>query len=544
MSNGRPARSTRNSAVNYSLDGHTAGGRENASSISPVKTHTVTKIKFNVKGSNHGSDGANLVNGAGDDGDDKREDGARRYSTRRRTSAGSSVDTQQQSRRPSSGQHQGDSRAPPIRSTRSTRHSAGSASEHALLANMFEDTNGMGQNQAQLQAQMDASNREEDDAEGEPDDDAGQEQPKNESEDGEFDQASSPPIQIHKTRGGRTVRTKSLRESPDPEEDDFENSISQDDFDDDITPKTRSKAGNRTRNSLGGFVDHDEDENASEDSNGRPKRRLRPRAPPAGSRKGSRPVSRRRVKDDDYEQDDDEEDDDELGELLDGREETPALSDHSSDVIGVNGENGRSTRSRAKKAGGNRRRLGISTDSEEQEDQPIKTRLRERTNKVNYYMLPPSAALEESARNSNKQRRLGATASQSNGGFLMDMTRGLNALADPNMPNMPDSDSDDDPPDYIKDFRKEAFNNMNTMALANGGVGRGKKNAAGGGSGQGGVGPSTATVAAGTVGRFNPEAGELNFRLLLKRAVCRLFLCLIRSSCRCRPVGSRLERDL
>lgn len=58
---------------------------------------------------------------------------------------------------------------------------------------------------------------------------------------------------------------------------------------------------------------------------------------------------------------------------------------------------------------------------------------------------------------------------------------------------------DDDAPDHVKALRTKA---SSTMALANGGVNRGKK------GGAPAVGPSTATSSAGTVGRYNKDAGK------------------------------------
>jgi hypothetical protein len=75
---------------------------------------------------------------------------------------------------------------------------------------------------------------------------------------------------------------------------------------------------------------------------------------------------------------------------------------------------------------------------------------------------------------------------------------------------------DDNAPDYIKEFRKEA---SSTVALANGSVNRGKKSHTA-------VGPSAATVAAGTVGRFNPEAGVSLFVSSIMIALLK-YLCFL-----------------
>jgi hypothetical protein len=93
-------------------------------------------------------------------------------------------------------------------------------------------------------------------------------------------------------------------------------------------------------------------------------------------------------------------------------------------------------RARPKKSKGRKVKAVYSSDDE----MPAGRQLRERP-KVNY-ALPALLPEENSARKRPRDGGGNLTGpTQHYGGFLMDMTRGVGALADPNMPNMPDSDS-------------------------------------------------------------------------------------------------------
>jgi len=232
------------------------------------------------------------------------------------------------------------------------------------------------------------------------------------------------------TRGGRNVVKKQIIESDseqEPNEDDFEDSISPDPE----RPSNR-KSTRISRKPLNGFVEPD-DGDLSEDSNGRRKKASSSsnahRRSTRNLRNQSKPP-KKQVKDDDYEAHSDDEDElaDELAEL---RDDTPQFTDHSSDVIPATARPSRG------KANGRGRKTLQSTDDE----QPTR-KLRERTNRPNYGFLPlPPDELPGRSRAGPSGTSGFNAGSQSNGGFLMDMTRGAGALADPNMPNMPDSDS-------------------------------------------------------------------------------------------------------
>lgn len=199
------------------------------------------------------------------------------------------------------------------------------------------------------------------------------------------------------------MRKPVIERSDDEDEDDFENSITPDP---DARPASRPRrSGRRGANDLNGFVAPDNE------------------AGPSRTRKAPKPP-KKRTKDDDYEMHSDDDLDEELADL---RASTPQFTDHSSDVIPA------TARTRGKKANGRGRKALHSTDDE----QPTR-KLRERTTRPNYGML--GLPLDDHLGRSRAGPSRSNGNSQANG-FLMDMTRGLGALADPNMPNMPDSDS-------------------------------------------------------------------------------------------------------
>lgn len=146
--------------------------------------------------------------------------------------------------------------------------------------------------------------------------------------------------------------------------------------------------------------------------------------------------------------------------------------------------------------------LNDADSEEEVEETPKKRNLRTRAGKLPNYNLAMMA--EESytggpggGASKSRPKNAASRAVDQYGGFMMDMTRGMGAV-DPtaNFSNLPDSDSDEDVPGFVSDLRKEA---ATVLELAAGGPKKGKE-------AQGG--PHTATVAAGTVGRYDPEAGE------------------------------------
>ena len=219
-----------------------------------------------------------------------------------------------------------------------------------------------------------------------------------------------------------TKKVKSFAESGTEDSDGFENSIEVDD-------PTEASATRRSQRASTRAMRGGDEEDRSESSNGRRKAKPRSRAPIPASRKSTR-LTRRRSQDEDYE---DDAEDDELDKEVAALHETtpePVFSDHSSDNVGAR------TTTRGKKNNGRRRNIAHSTD----DDQPIKRKLRERTNKVNYMIPLPLEEVPGRNRSGGGGSNL-AGPSQHYGGFLMDMTRGAGALADPNMPNMPDSDS-------------------------------------------------------------------------------------------------------
>ncbi|KAJ9097629.1 hypothetical protein QFC21_004665 [Naganishia friedmannii] len=388
-------------------------------------------------------------------------------------------------------------------------------------------------------------------------------EPEEEDAQGEYEDDFPLPEPVpYTTRSGRATRKTVIQETP-SEEDDFENTIAPeepdlrrsslqqplvhlaDDSEESDVP--RRKTGRRVTASSNngasnGFIEDDAPE--EEDENGNPvRRRLRSRgarnhAPTTTTSKlrdtghtasrhdtaqdrATRAAMRnaKKRKDDDFVIDDDNSENssgvNELqAELLD-------LGETSDD----NAHDGRGVRARGTNggAGKNRRGGGRSRHDSEVEvegSQPAERTLRKRK-EVNYYVPPPDAVMDPRRTSLGgpgggggdrgtsgygampaRRKTQGASALPNNG-WLADLSVGTGALNGGDVGGMmPDSDSEDDAPGFVKDLRNQAKADLANMALAQGGSGN--KNDSSGAT----AASTAATVTAGAIGRYDPEAAR------------------------------------
>ncbi|KAJ9123951.1 hypothetical protein QFC22_000742 [Naganishia vaughanmartiniae] len=387
-------------------------------------------------------------------------------------------------------------------------------------------------------------------------------EPDDEDAQGEYEDDFPPPEPVpYTTRSGRATRKTVIQETP-SEEDDFENTIAPeepdlrrssvqqplvhlaDDSEESDVP--RRKAGRRVTNSINGsaanhFIEDDAPE--EEDENGNPiRRRLRSRgarnhastattsttraAGHATSRhdtaqdRATRAASRnaKKRKDDDFVMDDDNsENSSAVNEL---QAEMLDLGDTTDD----NAHEGRGARSRGANGGGGKNRRGGGRSRHDSEievegSQPAERTLRKRKD-VNYYVPPPDAVFDlrrtslggpggggggdrgNSGYGATRRKAPGSSALPNNG-WLADLSLGTGALNGGDVGGMmPDSDSEDDAPGFVKDLRSQAKADLANMALAQGGSGNKNDSSGAGAAG------TAATVTAGAIGRYDPEAAR------------------------------------
>lgn len=348
-----------------------------------------------------------------------------------------------------------------------------------------------------------------------------------------------------------------IQETP-SEEDDFENTIAPeepdlerpsvqrpsthlaDDSEDSDAPRRKTSRRVNTSNAgreINGFIEDDAPE--EEDENGNPiRRRLRSRgarnhAPTAATSNTRHSASRhdtaqdratraatrnaKKRKDDDFVVDDDNSDNSSgMNEL---QAELMDLADTSDD----NAHDSRGARSRGTNGGGGKNRRGggrsrHDSDVEVEGSQPAERTLRKRKD-VNYYVPPPDAIFDPRRTSLGGtgggggdrgisgygagRRKAPGTSSLPNNGWLADMSIGTGALNGADVTGMmPDSDSEDDAPGFVRDLRNQAKADLANMALAQGGSG--KKNDLSGAT----AASSAATVTAGAIGRYDPEAAR------------------------------------
>lgn len=338
--------------------------------------------------------------------------------------------------------------------------------------------------------------------------------------------ANPAPQVLYTTRSGRATRKTVIQETP-SEEDDFENTIKPEEPE---LPSAHHESGEesdqsqaprrklRSRTSVNGTRSAHEDEEEELEAAGRrrlrsrrteptidgPRTRTATRDPAAAAASARNETARdratraaarnaRKPKDDDFVI----EDDTENSSAMDIQAELMDLADSSDD------------QARGRATGKGRRGRDRESDVEVEGSQPVNRTLRKRK-EVNYYVPPPDAVFDPrrasmgGPSNGNgyapgPARRKNPGPSLPNNGFLADLSLGTGALGLNDQANMmPDSDSDDDAPGFVKDLRNQAKSDLANMALAQGGSGN--KNGAEAGN--------AATVAAGAVGRYDPEAAR------------------------------------
>lgn len=275
--------------------------------------------------------------------------------------------------------------------------------------------------------------------------------------------------------------------------------------DDPDGPSTRRRLRARTRAEVPGRT-----RTSTRDAASSRAETVRDRATRAAARNARKP------KDDDFVVDDD------------GTDNSSVMDELQAEVMDLQGSSDEGTAQAETAAGrarqGKARRGGRGrheSDVEVEGSQPVNRTLRKRK-EVNYYVPPPDAVFDlrraslggpGTSNNNNNANGLGgygmparrkATGPSAlpNNGFLADLSLGTGALGHGDQGNMlPDSDSDDDAPGFVKDLRNQAKADLANMALAQGGTGNknGQEAAAAAGN---------ATVAAGSVGRYDPEAAR------------------------------------
>lgn len=332
-----------------------------------------------------------------------------------------------------------------------------------------------------------------------------------------------------------------------PSEDDFENTIAPEepedvvrmpvrvqpeDEDEDEEASDESQAPRRklrTRSAVTSNGVADEDEEDEEEAGPSTRRRLRARSSrqdaPALASRATRAAARsaRKRKDDDFVVDDD----------FGGSDNSSAMDELQAELMDLAGssDDGNAGRGAGARAGGGRQGKGRrggggrgrhESDVEVEGSQPGARTLRKRK-EVNYYVPPPDAvfdlrraSLNGPARASNTnglgayggggaRRKAPGASALPNNGFLADLSLGTGALGHGDQANLlPDSDSDDDAPGFVRDLRNQARADLANMALSQGGTGN--KNAQDAAAAA--VAAAPATVAAGSVGRFDPEAAR------------------------------------